>query len=284
MAISFGTVGSSTSSRGSGVQGGWGVQHVNTGDFATAGGSSGGASGDRDVTTTTETTTTMAPAAEAALNALIQQLASGGTPEQQQQRAARNQEIADARNIRQDYSKENAFRDAQGAMQAQLNEAMTKSLAELARAAEGAGTSASAMRALLLQNAQQKAAESAATLGLQASVNYGQVASGLTSTLEALTRPNDAVTQSLINALGVAKGANVNTTKITDAPARSTGGFSGGGGVTRSAPSSSSDSSSFWKQFDSYGRPKMDGGSNFTSYGPVEPLKGDSMLSGLSSY
>lgn len=261
------------------AQGGWGIQTVNIpginasgnttwapGTLAGMGSGTAGAAGGTETTTSSSSTTRMSPGAEAALEKLIAELASGGTAEQRRQQAERNQEIQSVRGQRQDYSKEAAFADAEGAMRAQLANAMTASLAELARAAEGAGTSASAMRALLLQNAQQKAADSAATLGLQASANYGQIASGLSNTLEALTRPSDVVTSSLISALNVAKGVREESTTTTTGPAaqsRSSGGFGGGAAFVNPGRTSIFDkgySDSFWKQFENQG-------SNLTGYG-----------------
>lgn len=219
---------------------------------------------------------------EKALDALIAQLQGGGTAYMKQQQAARTQEIANVQQQRQQYSKEAAFNDAQGAMAAQLGNAMNQALASLTRSAEGAGTSGSALRALLLQNAQQKAADSAATLGLQASVNYGQVAGGMNNTLEALTRVNDPVTEALLKALELARGVNTTTTSSGSSSGSKAGGLNviAGG----SAPSKLPDSSSFWKQFDDSGRPKIPGGYQSRVFGATEPLAGDSPLSGLSSY
>lgn len=155
----------------------------------------------------------MDPAALAALNALIQQLMGGGTQAMAQDKAKRQQEVQYLQGQRAGYSKEAAFSDAQGAMNALLQRALEEQMPTLVRSAEGAGTSANSMRALLTQNIANKAAESAALLGLQTASSYGGVATGMSNTLERLLAVEDPVTQALINALNVAKGATTSTTK-----------------------------------------------------------------------
>lgn len=184
----------------------------------------------------------MDPQSLAALQVLIAQLISGGTPEQRVQNAQRQQEIGSVQAARAGYSKEAAFADAEGAMAAQLRQALQTMMPSITRAAEGAGTSQSSMRALLMQEAAQQAADSAALLGLQNAVNYGQIATGLTGTLEALTRPNDVVTNSLIQALGLAKGATQKSTSSQSSAASSTttNTQSGSGGYAQPAVSESS--------------------------------------------
>lgn len=149
----------------------------------------------------------MPASALATLEALIAQLAGGGTEEQRAAQQARNQEIATANAQRSSYSKEAAFADAEGAMASQLANALRQLLPGIVRSAEGAGTSRSSLQALLIQQAAADSAAKAAELGLQSSAQYGSIASNLTATLEALTRVDSPVTQSLIQALQVAKGA-----------------------------------------------------------------------------
>jgi hypothetical protein len=143
---------------------------------------------------------------EDALTALIKQLASGGTPEQLAEAARRLQEINAVRQQRGDYSKQAAFTDAQGAQSQQSRLALEKLIPSITRAAEGAGTSGSSMRALLLQDAANKASESAAALGLKASVDYGNISGGMNQVLEALTRQGNPITDSLLKALEISKG------------------------------------------------------------------------------
>lgn len=151
----------------------------------------------------------------AALQNLIAQLMGGGTQSQADAIARRMQEANIVAALRNGYSKEAAFADSQGAMNQFLQQAMEQAMPTLARAAEGSGTSQNSMRALLTQDALNRAAQGAATLGLQAAANYGQVGSSYSNILEQLTRPDTTVTDALLNALNIAKGATQNTQSTT---------------------------------------------------------------------
>lgn len=143
---------------------------------------------------------------EDALKQLLLQLLGGGTAEQRAEAANRATEVQAVRGQRADYTKEAAFTDAQGAMAGESRKALEKLIPSITKAAEGAGTSASSMRALLMQDAANKAAESAAALGLQASVNYGQIGSSLSSVLQSLTAQTNPVTKALLEAIQLSKG------------------------------------------------------------------------------
>lgn len=159
------------------------------------------------------------PETNAALSALLAQLQGAGTEEQQRERAAREAEAQRTRDLQSQYTKEAAFADSQGAMEAQLREALQAMQATLTRASEGAGTSQSSMRALLAQQGAQQSADSAAKLGLDAAVSYGQLSSGLASILEAMTRPTNTQTNSLLQALQLGQNStqrtNYNSTNTT---------------------------------------------------------------------
>ena len=161
----------------------------------------------------TEVITRGDPASMASLQQLIQTLAGGGTPEQIAQRAARAQEIERARAGITDYSKEKAFSDAQGASQAANRQAMEQSMANLSRAIAGSGTSGSSMQALLAQQAARNAAELQAKMQLDASTQYGGIATQYQGILEALTRPDNSQVDSLLAALQLAMNANQSTTR-----------------------------------------------------------------------
>lgn len=154
--------------------------------------------------------------AEAALQALIKQLLAGGTPEQQAEASNRIQEIQNLRNLRADYSKNSAMADAEGAAAQQSRVAMEKLLPSINSAAEGAGTSASSMRALLLQDAANKAAESAAALKLKAGVDYGGISSNLSGVLANLINVDSPVTRALISALQISKGQQSTQSSYND--------------------------------------------------------------------
>jgi hypothetical protein len=150
--------------------------------------------------------TNFAAGGEDVLKILLQQLLAGGTPEQRLEAQRRAEEIATVRGTRGDYTKQAAFLDAQGAMAGESRKALEKLVPSITKAAEGAGTSASSMRALLLQDAANKAAESASALGLKAAVDYGGVNSNLSAVLQSLTAQNNPVTKALLEAIMASKG------------------------------------------------------------------------------
>ena len=147
---------------------------------------------------------------EAALKQLIEQLLGGGTAEQRAEQIRRLEEVQNVRGQRADYTKAAAFADAKGAQNQQSRLAMEKLIPSIMAAAQGAGTSQSSMRALLMQDAANKAAESAAALGLKASVDYGNISGGMNQVLEALTRQGNPITDALLKALEISKGSNSN--------------------------------------------------------------------------
>jgi hypothetical protein len=175
--------------------------------------------------TTNQTTQNMTPASLAALEALIRQLMGGGTTEMRQDRATRDAETDQVRNIRSSYSKPNAFIDAEGLMSQQMRRTMEQLIPAISRAAEDAGSSGGALRALLLQDAAQRAAESSSALGAQQAVSYGGIAVNLSQVMENLTRPDDPATAALLSALGIARGAIQNTqgTVVTNGTQNTTG-------------------------------------------------------------
>lgn len=124
----------------------------------------------------------------------------------------RLKEISTNQANRADYSKANAFADAQAAMASQLAKALEQAMPTLTAGIDAAGTSGSAMQALLTQQAAENAARNAAELGLNAAISYGQLQTGFGDILERLTSEGDPVTNQLMQALGIAKGAYENTT------------------------------------------------------------------------
>lgn len=172
------------------------------------------------------TQTNMSPESLAALELLIAQLMGGGTQDMANQEAIRQTEINRTRAQQASYSKDAAFADAQGAMAAQLVAALQKTLPTITRGAEAAGTSQNSMRALLAQDAAGQAAEGAATVGLNAATQYGQISSALAGVLANMTQPNNAATKALLDALNIAKGAVQTTTETTNQIGGSGGGSS----------------------------------------------------------
>jgi len=134
-------------------------------------------------------------------------IVKGGTAETRAQQEARSTEISRARQIQSDYSKAAAFNDA-----TQLTAGYARKLSEtimptILRAQEASGASGSATTALLANDAAARVAETAASTGLNAAVQYGQISGQLESTLNELTKENNPALNALIQALGIAKGA-----------------------------------------------------------------------------
>lgn len=168
-----------------------------------------------------------------ALAALLQMLQGGGTPEFQRSQQQRMTEINRNRATQGQFSKEAAFADAQGAINQILRQAMEGNVATLTRSAEGAGTSQSSMRALMTQDALTRAAESGASLGLNAATAYGGVSNQLAGILEGLTRPDNSNIEALLATIKSIQDA----TQTTESEAG--GGGSSGGGVRGSTGGSS---------------------------------------------
>lgn len=161
-------------------------------------------------------TSHMTPEALAALNMLIQELMSGGTNEQIAERIKRQQTQDLVNALLSQYSKGAAFGDAKGLMALNLQKAMEENMPSIQRAIEGAGTSASSMQGLLSQKLARDSALAASALGAEQAARYGQIASSLSSTLEALTRQNSPVTDAILKALDIAKGSVTNSSRITN--------------------------------------------------------------------
>lgn len=165
----------------------------------------------------------MDPSSMAALKLLIEQLLGGGTPAMALQNQQRQNAIQQVNNQIGEFSKVNAFSDAQGAMNQALQQAMEKALPSLVRSAEGAGTSANSMRALLTQDALTRASQAAAALGLDAATKYGTVGANLSNVLQTLTSGPDPVTAALLQALQIAKGDVQTGSRTTESSGKSTG-------------------------------------------------------------
>lgn len=172
---------------------------------ATAGNQSGWETGN-------QTTTALDPGSMKTLQDFIAQLMSGGTASQKgeiQKRDAMTQFVTNLLGL---VSPEQAKADAQGLMSLNLQQSMEKQMPALQKAIEGAGTSASSMQALLANRIAQDAALNASALGGEQQKAYAQSRAQLASLLEAFTRPQNTVENTLIQALNALKGAVTNTT------------------------------------------------------------------------
>jgi len=174
---------------------------------ASAGNQSGWESGN-------QTTTTLDPNSMKTLQEFIAQLMSGGTANQKGEMQKRDAMTQFVTNLLGLVSPQQANADAQGLMSLNLQQSMEKQMPALQKAIEGAGTSASSMQALLANRIAQDAALNASALGGEQQKAYAQSRAQLASLLEAFTRPQNTVENTLIQALNALKGA-VTTTNST---------------------------------------------------------------------
>ena len=174
-------------------------------------GVSTGTSSSRTSSSQSQISDYMDPTGRAALTELINQLLNGGNTQAKKYSDARLSEIKTNQAARQDYTKSNAFADAQNAMNANLAKALEQAMPTLTAGIDAAGTSGSAMQALLTQQAAENAARNAAELGLNAAISYGQIQAGFSDILERLTAEGDPVTNQLLQALNISKGSMENT-------------------------------------------------------------------------
>lgn len=172
-------------------------------------------------TTSNSTITTknknMSDSALAALDNLIAQLAKGGTPQDQQRWKQIQAEITANTLQQQKYSKESAQYDADTAAKAAQYEALQQMAPTISAGIDSAGTSGSAMAALLAQDAADQAARASAQLQLDAMISYGQIANQASGNNVELLKIDNPVTQQLLAALDIAKGAVTESTQTTKA-------------------------------------------------------------------
>jgi len=177
---------------------------IGTTNSATSGNQAGFESGN-------STTTALDPNSLRTFEQFITQLMSGGTANQKgeiQKRDAMTQFVTNLLGL---VSPEQANADAQGLMGQQLQKSLEQQMPALQKAIEGAGTSASSMQALIANRIAQDSAQSAAALGGEQQKAYAQSRAQLASLLEAFTRPQNTVENTLIQALNALKGAVTNT-------------------------------------------------------------------------
>ena len=160
-------------------------------------------------TSGTETISNFDPATQEALNTIIQQLLGGGTSDQQESNRKRQALISFVEQMLGQYSKQAAFDDASNLMKYNLQQSMEKNMPAIAKAIEGAGTSAASMQGLLAQKLATDSAIRAGALGAEQAKSYASAITSLAGLLEALTRPDNSIVNSLLSALQIAKGGTV---------------------------------------------------------------------------
>lgn len=150
----------------------------------------------------------MSDAGRQALTQLMAELQAGGTEEQRRILEEQLNALRTNRAAQADYSRETALGDAEGLVQTTLRKALEENLPSILLAGAGAGTSGSAITALLAQDLSTRAAGEAASVGTQAVGNYGQIlASLLGQEAQTTLGMEDQATQALIEALGIDQGS-----------------------------------------------------------------------------
>lgn len=116
-------------------------------------------------------------------------------------------QIQQLNDLASDYSKSAAFSDSDVAVQGALAKALEASMPTITAGIQSAGTSGSAMSALLTQKAAEDAAYNAAELGVNTAIAYGNIAAGALGSAGSLIANGDPAMQQLLSALGIAKGS-----------------------------------------------------------------------------
>lgn len=133
-----------------------------------------------------------------------------------------NQQVLNAQQLQSDYSKSAAFADSQAAVTATLADALRQTMPTITAGIDSAGTSGSALSALLTQRAAADAAAEGAKLGLSAAIDYGNIAVAAGNTATGLLQSGNPLVNALLESLNVAKGAVSNTKEKTSSSAVST--------------------------------------------------------------
>ena len=121
----------------------------------------------------------MSQAGRQAMEQLLAQLSAGGTPAQRaiQEQQMRTMQQLDAQ--ASNYTRDVALGDAQGLMQQMLRQTLEQVMPSIMLAQSAAGTSGDAVSALLSQDLATRASQGAATAGVGAVADYGQVLAAL---------------------------------------------------------------------------------------------------------
>lgn len=186
----------------------------------------------------------------------------------------RFKEVATNQGLRSDYSKGAAFADATGAMNAQLAEALQLAMPTITAGIDSAGTSGSALSALLTQQAADDAAAQAAKLGLEAAINYGNIQVGFSGVIEGLLGQGSEEANLLLQALGIAKGASENSKTTSSSNQSSSSSQTTNSSQTSTSTSTSKDSQAVTPTTPTKKQPWVDSG-----YG----MLGDPVVNGANT-
>jgi hypothetical protein len=162
--------------------------------------------------TSTTTTNQVQTNLDARTIALLNTLLSRLNGEAGRDLNARRDQLAFLGDAQSDYSKNQAFVDAQALISQGMRRSLEQMLPGIRAATEGAGSSGGALQALLMQDAAQRAAESGGALGVQTATQYGQVSGNFANLFNTLLSSAPGSVEALLQAANVLKGAVTTTT------------------------------------------------------------------------
>ena len=154
--------------------------------------------------------------AYAMLMNFLREQAMGGSEMDKQRRQEIWSEIAMNQAQRQGYSKEAAIIDSTAAASAQMSQALEQMLPAITAGVDAAGTSGSAMAALLSSQAAERVSRNAAQLQLEAAISYGQIANQASGIISELLKIDDKAADRFLEGLNIAKGARTSSTATTN--------------------------------------------------------------------
>jgi len=131
----------------------------------------------------------------------------GGTVETTNASTNFKQELDTVRRAREGYGKDDAFADSRGAMDAAMRQTLEKIMPDINAIVEGSGTSGGAVAGILKGDAAMRAAEAAATLGIKAAVDYGNIFNQQSQITGDLIQKSPIALNALLKALDISKGS-----------------------------------------------------------------------------
>lgn len=146
----------------------------------------------------------------------LRQQLGGGSPEDIERRNTIFNEIAANQAQRAGYSKEAAWIDSNAAAGARMSQALEEMVPVITAGIDSAGTSGSAMAALLANKAAEAVSRNAAQLQLEASISYGQIANQASSIIAELLGIQSSEQNNILRGLEIAKGARTSATTTTN--------------------------------------------------------------------
>ena len=130
--------------------------------------------------------------------------------------------------------------DSAAAAAANMAQALESTLPAITAGVDSAGTSGSAMAALLSNKAAEAVSRNAAQLQLEAAISYGQIANQSSGIIAELLKIDSEESRSLLHGLEIAKGARTSQSTVTDRTINTSAGSNRSGSERGSSTSSES--------------------------------------------